>query len=70
MRFWECRWKSSSRHGTARHEIAFSEAKSRDSGPGGLRARADIVFDAIGSVSALRDTLSWSSRATLNSRYR
>ena len=32
MRFWECRWKSSSRHGTAGHEIAFSDAKSRDSG--------------------------------------
>ena len=29
MRFWECRWKSSSRHGTTGHEIAFSEAKSR-----------------------------------------
>ena len=29
MRFWECQWKSSSRHGTTGHEIAFSEAKSR-----------------------------------------
>ena len=29
MRFWECRWKSSSRHGTTGHEIAFSDAKSR-----------------------------------------
>ena len=29
-----------------------------------------LVFDAIGSVFALRHMLSWSSRATLNSRYR
>ena len=36
----------------------------------GRTGQITIVFDAIGSVFAPRDTLSWSSRATLNSRYR
>ena len=71
MRFWECRWKSSSRHGTTGHEIAFSEAKSRTAEGeihfAAFRLPAQYPRRATRFPGRLERLL---TRATDNSRYR